>query len=435
VSKKRARTLLFNHNDELVKVRISNRNMAMGDTDQRIVVIGGGAAGFFAAIHAAKLGAEVFLLEKTTKLLAKVRISGGGRCNVTHDCDYANQLIKYYPRGIKSLKGPFSKFDVNDTRRWFESRGVQLKTEADGRVFPISDSSQSIIDCLLEEARRKGVSIRTNAEVVGLSKLPTGYKMVLKNGENLFAHKVIVTVGGYPKSKSYDWLRRLELKVVEPVPSLFTFNVPDSDLKDLQGLSVEKGVVSIPGSKWREEGPVLITHWGFSAPAVIKVSAWAAIDLHSRNYRFPIHINWTGQSEDVVRSDLQEMRKNHPTKQVSSNPLFDIPKRLWERLCQKAEIAETLKYADFPAKTMNRFIEILVRCPYQVDGKTTFKEEFVTAGGVDLSEVDLSTFESRKHPGLFFAGEVLNVDGVTGGYNFQHAWTSRYLAGTSAKRS
>ena len=418
---------------------------------QDIVIIGGGAAGFFAAIHASeaeassndeaspelirkasKVTGRVIILEKTTKLLSKVKVSGGGRCNVTHDCDYPNQLVKFYPRGEKTLKRSFSKFDVNDTRKWFERRGVKLKTEADGRVFPISDNSQTIIDCLMKEVEEKGIEIRTNSEVTELTPLEKGYELKLKGGDTMMAEKVIVTVGGYPKSDSYQWLRNLGLKIVEPVPSLFTFNVPDSDMKDLQGLSVEKGMVSVPGSKWKDDGPILITHWGFSAPAVIKLSAWAAIDLHSRNYRFPIHINWTRESEEVVRSALQEMRKNHPTKQIGSNPLFDIPKRLWERLCQKAEIPETLRYADFPAKTMNRFIEILVRCPYQVDGKTTFKEEFVTAGGVDLSEVDLSTFESKKHPGLFFAGEVLNADGVTGGYNFQHAWTSGYLAGNSA---
>lgn len=399
---------------------------------QKVIIIGGGAAGFFAAIHASANGANVILLEKTTKLLSKVKVSGGGRCNVTHDCDYPNQLVKFYPRGEKSLKKSFSKFDVNDTRRWFEQRGVKLKTEADGRVFPVSDNSATIIDCLMKEVESKGIEIRLKSEVIKLTSIETGFALELKNGETIIADKVIVTVGGYPKSESYQWLRDLGHKIVEPVPSLFTFNVPDSDLKDLKGLSVENGVVSIPGSKWKDDGPILITHWGFSAPAVIKLSAWAAIDLHSRKYRFPILINWTGEREDLVRNALQEMRKNHSTRQVASNTLFDIPKRLWERLCQKAEITETLKYADFPAKTMNRFIEILVRCAYEVDGKTTFKEEFVTAGGVDLAEVDLTTFESKRHEGLYFAGEVLNADGVTGGYNFQHAWTSGYLAGRSA---
>jgi len=408
----------------------------MKNKRSEILVIGGGAAGFFAAIHAAESGVQVVILEKTTKLLSKVKVSGGGRCNVTHNCDYPNQLVKFYPRGEKTLKKSFSKFDVNDTRRWFEERGVKLKTEADGRVFPVTDNSQTIIDCLMREVDKKGIEIRTKAEVTEIKPLEKGFKLELKNSEALTADKVIVTVGGYPKSDSYQWLRDLGLKIVEPVPSLFTFNVPDSDMKDLQGLSVESGMVSVPGSKWKDEGPILITHWGFSAPAVIKLSAWAAIDFHSRKYRFPIHINWTGQNEEKVRETLQEMRKNHPTKQVASNPLFDIPKRLWERLCRKAEITETIRYAELPAKTMNRFIEILVRCPYDVDGKTTFKEEFVTAGGVDLSEVDLATFESKKHPGLFFAGEVLNADGVTGGYNFQHAWTSGYLAGlTSSKNS
>ncbi len=397
-----------------------------------VVVIGGGAAGFFAAIHAAKNERQVVILEKTTKLLSKVKISGGGRCNVTHDCDYPSQLVKYYPRGLKALKKPFSKFDVNDTRRWFEERGVKLKTEPDGRVFPVTDSSQTIIDTLMEEIERLGIEIRRKSEVVELITGKDEFEIRLRDGDMLKANKVIITVGGYPKSESYQWIRDLGLKIVEPVPSLFTFNVPDSDMKDLQGLSVKQGMVTIPGSKWKDDGPILITHWGFSAPAVIKLSAWAAIDLHSRQYKFPIQINWTGQSEDSVRSDLREMRSNHPAKQVKTNPLFDIPKRLWERLCEKANIQYNLKYADFPAKLMNRFIEVLVRCPYQVDGKTTFKEEFVTAGGVDLSEIDLHTFESKKYKGLYFAGEVLNVDGVTGGYNFQHAWTSGYLAGNSA---
>ncbi|MFT5595684.1 MAG: putative Rossmann fold flavoprotein [Flammeovirgaceae bacterium] len=404
--------------------------MSHGNAD--VIVIGGGAAGFFAAIHAAENGAKVLILEKTTKLLSKVKVSGGGRCNVTHDCDYPSQLVKFYPRGEKTLKKAFSKFDVNDTRRWFEERGVKLKTESDGRVFPVTDNSQTIIDCLMKEVDSKGIEIRMKSEVTRVEPTAAGFKLELKKGESISADKVIVTVGGSPKSDSYQWLRDLGLKIVEPVPSLFTFNVPDSDMKDLKGLSVEEGIVSIPGTKWKDDGPILITHWGFSAPAVIKLSAWAAIDLHSKGYRFPIHINWTGQSEENVRETLQEMRKNHPTKQVGSNPQFEISKRLWERLCQKSEITETLKYADLPAKKMNRFIEVLVRCSYQVDGKTTFKEEFVTAGGVDLSEVDLSTFESKKYSGLFFAGEVLNADGVTGGYNFQHAWTSGYLAGMTA---
>jgi len=407
--------------------------MSHGNAD--VIVIGGGAAGFFAAIHAAENGAKVLILEKTTKLLSKVKVSGGGRCNVTHDCDYPSQLVKFYPRGEKTLKKAFSKFDVKDTRRWFEERGVKLKTESDGRVFPVTDNSQTIIDCLMKEVDSKGIEIRMKSEVTRVEPTPAGFKLELKKGESISADKVIVTVGGSPKSESYQWLRDLGLKIVEPVPSLFTFNVPDSDMKDLKGLSVETGIVSIPGTKWKDDGPILITHWGFSAPAVIKLSAWAAVDLHSRNYRFPIHINWTGQSEASVRETLQEMRKNHPTKQVGSNPQFDISKRLWERLCRKAEIVETLRYADLPGKTMNRFIEMLVRCDYQVDGKTTFKEEFVTAGGVDLNEVNLSTYESKKHLGIFFAGEVLNADGVTGGYNFQHAWTSGYLAGLIAGNS
>lgn len=399
-----------------------------------VITVGGGAAGFFAAIHAAAGGTnKVLLLEKTAKLLVKVAISGGGRCNVTHACTYPSQLVKHYPRGGKSLRKGFEQFGPSDTVKWFESRGVQIKTEADGRMFPTTDDSATIVDCLLSAAHQAGVEVQLRSEVQSVAPQPGGgFRIALKGGQDLFCRKAIITTGGSNKPEGYHFLKDMGIELVAPVPSLFTFNVPDSDLKDLMGLSVPHAVVQIPGSKWKEDGPLLITHWGFSAPAVIKLSAWAAADLHARGYHFPILIDWTGQGEAEVRKQLQEARAAHPRRQVSGHALFDIPSRLWERLCAKNGIAGEQRYADLPAKSMNRLVETLVRSAYAVRGKTTFKEEFVTCGGVALSEVTLPHFESRKYPGLYFAGEVLNVDGVTGGFNFQHAWTSGYLAGTAA---
>ena len=402
-----------------------------------IVVIGGGAAGYFAAIHAGNGGAnKVVILEKTNKVLTKVAVSGGGRCNVTHDCDYPAQLIGNYPRGGKKLRKAFDLFDAQNTFRWFESRGVALKTESDGRVFPVSNSSQTIIDCLEEALQESGVKLHFKREVREIQKLNDhSFDLTLTNGDKIYAKKVIVTTGGHNKAESYKWLANLGLKIARPVPSLFTFNVPDSEMKDLMGLSMPNGKVQIPGTKWKSEGPILITHWGFSAPAVIKLSAWAALYLNEINYCFPILINWTGLSEDETRLTLREMRENHPGKLLVSNSLFEIPSRLWERLCAMANIGSEVRYAELQTKQMNKLIENIIRCAFEVRGKTTFKEEFVTCGGVELSEIELASFESKKLPGLYLAGEVLNVDGVTGGFNFQHAWTSGYLAGTHAAKS
>jgi hypothetical protein len=404
----------------------------MSQTQYHIVVIGGGAAGFFAAIHAAASGGKVVLFEKTNKLLSKVKVSGGGRCNVTHDCENASKLIIHYPRGGRSLRKGFERFGVKETREWFAHHGVELKTEADGRVFPISDDSQTIIDCLLKQAATHNVNIQLKAEVTAITPSSNGYILRMRNGEEVLAQKVIITTGGQNKSAAYNWLSHLGLQIAKPLPSLFTFNVPDSDLKDLMGLSVNHGIVQVPGTKWKMDGPLLITHWGFSAPAVIKLSAWAAIDFFERSYQFPILLNWTGMDEEEVRAQLALYRDSHPKKAVTGNQLFDIPSRLWQKLCEKAGISANQRYLDLPKKQFNKLVEMLIRTPYQVNGKTTFKEEFVTCGGVELSEVNLQTFEAKKLPGLYLAGEVLNVDGVTGGFNFQHAWTSGYLAGHSA---
>lgn len=404
----------------------------MSQTQYHIVVIGGGAAGFFAAIHAAASGGKVVLFEKTNKLLSKVKVSGGGRCNVTHDCENASKLVTHYPRGGRSLRKGFERFGVKETREWFAHHGVELKTEADGRVFPISDDSQTIIDCLLKQAATHNVNIQLKVEVAAITQSSNGYILRMRNGEEVLAQKVIITTGGQNKSAAYNWLSRLGLQIAKPLPSLFTFNVPDSDLKDLMGLSVNHGIVQVPGTKWKMDGPLLITHWGFSAPAVIKLSAWAAIDFFEQSYQFPILLNWTGMDEEEVRAQLGLYRDSHPKKAVTGNQLFDIPSRLWQKLCEKAGISANQRYLDLPKKQFNKLVEMLIRTPYQVNGKTTFKEEFVTCGGVELSEVNLQTFEAKKLPGLYLAGEVLNVDGVTGGFNFQHAWTSGYLAGHSA---
>jgi len=406
----------------------------MPDKNVKIAVIGGGAAGYFSAIEAATRGAQVTIFEKSAKVLSKVKISGGGRCNVTHACEYPSQLVKNYPRGGTKLKAAFSQFSVSETIAWFKNKGVALKTEADGRMFPTTDSSQTIIDTLAKAAQEGGVQVKLRTEVQRITpEAKGGFQLQIKGDQTAyFFHKVIICAGGNSKEKAYHWLQDLDLKVQRPIPSLFTFNVPDSDVKDLQGLSVPQATVQVPGTAWRQSGPLLITHWGFSAPAVIKLSAWQAIDFFERSYQFPILINWLGKDEETVRAQLIDIQQGEAKKQVSSKGQFGLPQRLWQRLCEKAGIPLALRYADLSKKQRNRLIENLVRCPYSVNGKTTFKEEFVTCGGVDLSEVNLKTFESKKWPGLFLAGEVLNVDGVTGGFNFQHAWTSGFLAGQAA---
>lgn len=401
----------------------------------RIVVIGGGAAGFFGAITCAEANpdAEVILLEKTNKLLAKVLVSGGGRCNVTHHCFLPGPLSQHYPRGARQLKEAFKTFGAQDTVTWFEQRGVKLKTEADGRMFPETDDSQTIADCLLQAARKAGVTIKTSLGVQRISP-PTAtinqFILHLSNDSELKADKVLVSTGGNPKSNGYDWLRQLGHPVQEPVPSLFTFNVPGNPLKELMGISVPHAKVRIAGQKLEYEGPLLITHWGYSGPAVLKLSAWGARVFHEQQYTFTALISWVPAfTEEALRTDLQNYRQAHPKKVVTTNPLFNLPQRLWKALTLLAEIQPETKWAELPAKNTNKLVEALLRMEAQVKGKTTFKEEFVTCGGIDLSQVNMKTLESRLHPGLHFAGEVLDIDGITGGFNFQAAWTTGYLAG------
>lgn len=407
----------------------------MPQNKQKIVVIGGGAAGFFGAITCAQFnpGHEVVLLEKTAKLLAKVRVSGGGRCNVTHHCFNAHQLARYYPRGGKFLKQAFRHFAAADTVAWFEKRGVKLKTEADGRMFPVTDSSETIIDCLVAEASRAGVQVLRNTGVEAIAvpdKALAGFRLTLSTGQELRADKVLVSTGGAPKSQAYSWLQQLGHTIIPPVPSLFTFNVPQSPLQDLSGISVGQAKVKVSGQALEQEGPLLITHWGFSGPAVLKTSAWGARKLAELNYQFTALINWVPAfSEEGLRSFLRDYRQQYPKRAVSANPLFNLSHRLWKALTALAEIPGNTIWAELPAKNQNKLLEQLLRGPFAVSGKTTFKEEFVTCGGIDLKEVDPATMESRVRPGLYFAGEVLDIDGVTGGFNFQAAWTSGFLAG------
>lgn len=402
----------------------------------QIAIIGGGAAGFFAAITCAEANpkTKVLLLEKTNKLLAKVRVSGGGRCNVTHHCFTPAVFAQHYPRGAKQLKEAFKQFGARETVDWFAQRGVKLKAEADGRMFPITDSSETIIECLLQQARRAGVQIRTGASVESILPVQQDgnqhFILQLAGGESIKADKVLVSTGGNPKSQGYDWLRQLGHTIQEPVPSLFTFNVPSSPLKELQGVAVPQARVRIAGQKLEYEGPLLITHWGYSGPAVLKLSAWGARLFHDQKYNFTALIQWVpGQTEESLRQELQTFRQFHPKKIVSSNPLFGLPQRLWQGLAQLAEVPEEVRWAELPAKNTNKLVEALLRMPVAVNGKTTFKEEFVTCGGIDLKEVNMKTMESRLQPGLYFAGEVLDIDGITGGFNFQAAWTTGYLAG------
>lgn len=399
---------------------------------QKVIVIGGGAAGFFGAITCAKFNqhAEVILVEKSEKLLSKVRISGGGRCNVTHACFENNQLVKFYPRGGKELKGCFTIFSTKDTVDWFESRGVKLKKEQDNRMFPVSDSSQSIVDCLIREAMVLGVKIMTGFSVVELTEKEGKWLVTFRGGENMICDQVLVTTGGSSTVDSYNWLRKLGVSIVTPVPSLFTFNVPNFRLNGLQGITVADASVRIEGMKIQQSGPLLITHWGFSGPSILKLSSWAARELSQANYNVTIHINFVSKfKEDELRSFFQEVKLNHPKKTVSSNAFFDLSKRLWERIVMIAAIDEELKWGDMSNKSINKLVEELLRGSYVIKGKTTFKEEFVTCGGVDLADVSLKSMESKKHKGLFFAGEVLDIDAVTGGFNFQAAWTTGYIAG------
>jgi predicted Rossmann fold flavoprotein len=410
---------------------------------KRLIVVGGGAAGFFCAVNAARMNPalQVTILEKSSKLLSKVKVSGGGRCNVTHHCFSIADMIKKYPRGSHFLKKAFHHFFTTDTIEWFKERGVQLKAEEDGRMFPVSDSSQTIVDCLMKEANKYGVEILMNREVS--STLPAGrqvvnselsiernqWKVAFKDGGSIIADYVCIASGGYPKSIQFEWLKKLGHTIEEPVPSLFTFNLTGNSITELMGLVAENTVVKINGTKLSSQGPLLITHWGMSGPAVLKLSSFAARDLAAANWHFTIAVNWNGAfNENTAREKLQSVRFETAAKKIINTNPFNLPQRLWQYLLNLSDIKEDNRWADLPAKEQNKLVKNVCTQEFTIKGKTTFKEEFVTAGGIRLEEIDHNTMQSKTAPGLFFAGEVLNVDGVTGGFNFQNAWTTGWIA-------
>lgn len=398
----------------------------------KVIVIGGGAAGFFAAINVAELHptATVCILEKSNKLLQKVLVSGGGRCNVTHACFETGQLVKNYPRGEKELRSAFSQFAANSTINWFKKKGVELKTEADGRMFPTTNDSATIANCLLNEAKRSGVEVKLKVTV---NDIIPGETFTLKTDQgDLSCDKLIIATGGNPKPEGYRWMKGTGHTVVPPVPSLFTFNIPNQSLTHLMGLSVRHAKIKIAGTKLQTEGDLLITHWGLSGPAVLKASAWGARILNQMNYRFTVLIDWLNTlKEDDLREELLFQKENLSPKQTGNTPLFNLPKRLWEYFLDRAGIAPATRWADLSKKQINVLINVLLRDEYDVTGKTTFKEEFVTCGGISLKEIDFATMQSKITPGLYFAGEVLDIDGITGGFNFQNAWTTAWIAAKS----
>jgi len=396
---------------------------------QKVIIIGGGAAGFFAAITIAETNPnlEVLILEKGDRVLQKVKISGGGRCNVTHACFTPSELIENYPRGEKELLGPFHQFMTGDTMEWFENRGVPLKVEEDNRVFPESNSSQTIMNCLTSSAADAGVKLILNQNVENIEKKNSQF-VIKTNSQEFIADKLLIASGSNPKI--WRLIGNLGHTIIDPVPSLFTFNISDNRIKDIPGVSVPNATVSIMDTKFENSGPVLITHWGISGPAVLKLSSLGAVFLANKNYQYQVRVNWLSKSFDTVLLYLKKLKKENPKKQIIVKSSFkDIPKRLWEKLALAAEINLDQRWADVSNKQLESLSNQLTNTIFDAYGKTTFKEEFVTAGGVDLKEINFKRFESKINENLFFAGEVLNIDAVTGGFNFQNAWTGGFIAG------
>lgn len=404
-----------------------------------LCVIGGGAAGFFGAVNAARLNPDlqVTLCEKGREVLSKVRISGGGRCNVTHHCFDNEVLAKAYPRGKKALRWAFEQFNAEDTVEWFTRRGVELKTEQDGRMFPVTDDSQTVIDCLLDEAKRQNVTVRTKTKARSVAPQEGGsFSITLSNDETITADCVLIASGGYHRPNAYRWLEELGHTIVPPVPSLFTFNFRNKIFSELAGISVPRASVEIKDSPYRHTGPLLITHWGLSGPAVLKTSAWAARYLQEREYRFQIRVNWVypdGNSQ--TRTTLRKMREDNARKLVTKQNHYPIPGRLWEQFLNLASVSPDTRWAELSNHEIHELVRQLVNGTYSIQGKTTYKEEFVTCGGIPLNEIDFGTMESKVLPGVYFAGEVLDIDGITGGYNFQSAWTTGYIAARTIANS
>ncbi len=403
----------------------------------KIAIIGGGAAGFFAALSAKEHfpKAEVVILEKTTKLLAKVKVSGGGRCNVTNACDGNKLLSTFYPRGEHFLRKAFEQFNNQDMMRWLEERNVALKIYPDNCVFPRSNDSQSIIDCFLSNVLKTGIEIKTQFNVDKIIRVNELFHISSLNGEYL-ADRVVITIGGQPKIKGFDVLLNLGVTIVPPVPSLFTFNMPDDPIRELMGNVVENVQVKVEGTKLLGKGPLLVTHWGMSGPAILQLSAWGARILEERNYNFSILVNWLNdEKESPLRIRLKEQKLESANKKISKFSPFPMTNRLWVFLLAKAGVSPELRWNELGAKAENKLINILLNDRYEVKGKTTFKEEFVTAGGVSLMKVDVKTMQSKEVNGLFLAGEALDIDGITGGFNFQAAWTTAYIAGKNCGKN
>jgi len=392
-----------------------------------VLIVGGGAAGFFAAINTATQNPtlKIAILERGANVLTKVKISGGGRCNVTHAEFIPQALVLNYPRGEKELRGPFHSYMTGDTMAWFEARGVPLKIEADGRVFPVSNSSQSIIDCFLNEVKKYKIEVLLNHSVQGISQQKDTWKLATSKG-SFTAPKLLIATGSNPKI--WKLLASLGLQVIPPVPSLFTFNIKDQRLKTIPGVVAEDVHISVEGSPLESEGPLLVTHAGLSAPSILKLSAYGALELAEKKYKFQIKVNFIKQTASACKAQLLEVKTQSPKKTILKSTQFNLPKRLWEQLVLAAVIPADMRWADVDKERLKALAAQLTEAIFRVDGKSTFKEEFVTAGGLELKGINFKSFESKQFKNLFFAGEVLNIDAVTGGFNFQNAWTSAFIA-------
>jgi predicted Rossmann fold flavoprotein len=402
---------------------------------KRVVVIGGGAAGFFAAITCAEFApaSEVVLLERGPRFLAKVRISGGGRCNVTHGCFDPAEFVSQYPRGSRELLGPFSRFQARDTVEWFENRGVPLKTEADGRVFPASDSADDVVDCLIRAAARAGVRLESDTGVEGAGPLaPTGFELRLTGGRTLRCTQLLIATGGCRTPAAGRIAAELGHTLEAPVPSLFSFHIETPWVRRLAGVSISPVEASVPGTGYRGRGALLFTHSGISGPAVLQLSAWGARHWHERGYRFPVRIRWIpALGAEEIEAEVEKLRRQHPARLICRTPVQPIPARLWENLTEAAGIQPGTRWTGIARRSLRSLISTLISTEFSVSGKSLNRDEFVTCGGIRLSEVDFRTMESRVRPGLYFAGEVLDIDGLTGGFNFQAAWTTGWLAGSA----
>jgi predicted Rossmann fold flavoprotein len=402
--------------------------------EMRVAIIGGGAGGFFSAISVKHHypDAHVTIHEKSLKLLSKVKVSGGGRCNVTNGTDSIKILAEAYPRGSKQLRKLFGTFNNLHTMQWFEDRGVPLVTQDDLCVFPVSQDSQSIIDCFMKEAKQLGIEIKTKSGIKEMREVDGEIELsfIDENNSSERYNKVIVATGGSPKATGFDWLSKLGHQISPPVPSLFTFNMPSETITELMGIVVENAIVKIQGTKLRGDGPLLVTHWGMSGPAVLKLSSFGARILSEMNYQCVAQVNWVNDvNVDRVTERLNQLAKEHPNKQLANARLLEIPIRLWLFLLEKCEIPKDITWSQVGKKPFNKLVNILTNDEYTVSGKTTFKEEFVTCGGVRLESINMKTMESRAVPNLYFTGEVIDIDGITGGYNFQAAWTTAFIAG------